>query len=1230
MAIAPDPSRAFSLPPGEVPLGIQHPLGQPMLQPTFMTPLGTRSLTVLNPAVFLAQHIPQANLQTAFQDSPFFEPPDAPATVAPPDIPAAPDSSSLANQPSPISNPSPTQPTSQPRPTALTREPVMQRAVEDGMPDTMATAPSIPETTPAPVTEATSEIAQTTAETTPNVDGSNPAVTNPAILAEMDTPFGPESPSPAIAPLPEPSTESPVSDAVVPTSNPSGDATTAAIANITSPISEPTGTQPPIPTIQATPEPTTLPPAETTSSEPPSFPRGEVPISTGVVEPTVTPLNIHPQAPTPSVSASPDTAEDIESTIAPSAIAPSVTDPSTDIPVTESAATATAAAPTITASSVPAIARSPAADQISNSEFLTSPETGLKQSNTTESNKLDSLLTTDLLLSGSESAITQRAENKPEEIVSSPLSSTAPEAMTAVPESAISRLTDSLSDASFDQTETIAPTTEPTISHLPDDQTIEAGADRTETISQIPEATISKVTDGQSVESVSDRTETIAQTLPSTVFQLADDKTIESVSDRTETIAQTAESPISRFTDDQSIESVSSQTETISLISEPTISRFTDDQSIESVSDRTDTTAQITEPTISPGTDNQSVDADLDQTATISPKTASAISSFTDNPTIHAHVSNDQISEPASPTATATNAPASDHVIPQNFDVGEQISSEPQSVTSPVTSISETIISPSEAAIARSTQDQSSVSQSSVSQSSASQSSVSQSSVSQPFLRESSDGTDSLTKANYSSTQPETPLEPSITASTSAIAEPLENSPNLAEIVSGTPTEIETGNQAVAQPEHTVAPAESQSSELETAAFKPAESGDYPSTSPTTEPPTVNNIENTTIQTADIDHTIIDNIDAPENKLDNQNLEKINQSDNNLSAIESEVSNPEKTATKDQNINNFDIENIDKSLIQQDDFHQETTHTNDIIAGITTESTQTEGISNAPTRTPHIQARSPDQSIAAATPVSETRNSRETNNREPDITTIDTPDSSSSLPELPTVLQPLSIWEPLLQTQPLTPPTTSLIQSQKDASATVIASVSPPPAPSLQTAPTGYSEANFEVMTEAYSDLLPEGFTAGSDRASSPPIIQRTVSPVPDIIRREVTTDSWSSLAELYESTLTSKDDAPTANKTETPEEANGYSDLLDSVNTVAIAPSPNDVQQTPTTEAPTATPATIPTTATTDTPTSAQAKPKASPEQLERLAQEIYRLVRQRLALDRERNGHYYSGRLF
>ncbi len=75
-------------PPAESPLGIQQPLlppvplGQSMLQPKFFTPLGARSLRVLDPSIFLA--VPDLSLpnqeslnqELPFQDSPFFDAPD--------------------------------------------------------------------------------------------------------------------------------------------------------------------------------------------------------------------------------------------------------------------------------------------------------------------------------------------------------------------------------------------------------------------------------------------------------------------------------------------------------------------------------------------------------------------------------------------------------------------------------------------------------------------------------------------------------------------------------------------------------------------------------------------------------------------------------------------------------------------------------------------------------------------------------------------------------------------------------------------------------------------------------------------------------------------------------------------------------------------------------------------------------------------------------------------------
>ncbi|MBD2123532.1 hypothetical protein [Trichocoleus sp. FACHB-262] len=88
MAIAPDSATDFSLPPGDVPLGIQKPLGllmgigQGWLQPKFLTPLGTRSLTVLDPAIFRSAQEPISDWRSPFEDSPFFDPPESSSTEA--------------------------------------------------------------------------------------------------------------------------------------------------------------------------------------------------------------------------------------------------------------------------------------------------------------------------------------------------------------------------------------------------------------------------------------------------------------------------------------------------------------------------------------------------------------------------------------------------------------------------------------------------------------------------------------------------------------------------------------------------------------------------------------------------------------------------------------------------------------------------------------------------------------------------------------------------------------------------------------------------------------------------------------------------------------------------------------------------------------------------------------------------------------------------------------------
>ncbi|MDX2228492.1 MAG: hypothetical protein NW220_02560 [Leptolyngbyaceae cyanobacterium bins.349] len=97
MAIAPTPlSDNFSLPTGEMPLGIRHPLGiatalgQTWLQPKFLTPLGGRSLTVLDPAAFSLPSTAVDEWQSPFQDSPFFDQPTATELGTPKATPSTP------------------------------------------------------------------------------------------------------------------------------------------------------------------------------------------------------------------------------------------------------------------------------------------------------------------------------------------------------------------------------------------------------------------------------------------------------------------------------------------------------------------------------------------------------------------------------------------------------------------------------------------------------------------------------------------------------------------------------------------------------------------------------------------------------------------------------------------------------------------------------------------------------------------------------------------------------------------------------------------------------------------------------------------------------------------------------------------------------------------------------------------------------------------------------------
>ncbi|PZV14283.1 MAG: hypothetical protein DCF22_09175 [Leptolyngbya sp.] len=98
----------------ETPLGIQQPLlppvplGQSMLQPKFFTPLGARSLRVLDPSIFLpASDLAFPNEESSFQDSPFFDAPDSstPSQSTVPTIQTQPQPRPLKPAPSEINLP---------------------------------------------------------------------------------------------------------------------------------------------------------------------------------------------------------------------------------------------------------------------------------------------------------------------------------------------------------------------------------------------------------------------------------------------------------------------------------------------------------------------------------------------------------------------------------------------------------------------------------------------------------------------------------------------------------------------------------------------------------------------------------------------------------------------------------------------------------------------------------------------------------------------------------------------------------------------------------------------------------------------------------------------------------------------------------------------------------------------------------------------------------------------
>ena len=225
-------------------------------------------------------------------------------------------------------------------------------------------------------------------------------------------------------------------------------------------------------------------------------------------------------------------------------------------------------------------------------------------------------------------------------------------------------------------------------------------------------------------------------------------------------------------------------------------------------------------------------------------------------------------------------------------------------------------------------------------------------------------------------------------------------------------------------------------------------------------------------------------------------------------------------------------------------------------------------------------------------------------------------DRYSALPELPTAIQRLSVWEPLVQMQPL------------------VASVASPAIQPSQTA--RYPDAatsqpqTFDRPADPLSTLGSDGFD---------PVLLRNVGSLNDTVslKAEAVPTEWSSIAELFQST-----EAATANtlqsdtiqrsapqSTAHSDLANGYTDLnLRSDNTALPDVIQRELETPPGIAVPAAPMPDAEPTSGQPSPPSQPQPPQASPEQLERLAQEIYKLVRQRLAVERERGGNLYPRR--
>ncbi len=222
-------------------------------------------------------------------------------------------------------------------------------------------------------------------------------------------------------------------------------------------------------------------------------------------------------------------------------------------------------------------------------------------------------------------------------------------------------------------------------------------------------------------------------------------------------------------------------------------------------------------------------------------------------------------------------------------------------------------------------------------------------------------------------------------------------------------------------------------------------------------------------------------------------------------------------------------------------------------------------------------------------------------------------DRSSVLPELPSVLQRLSILESIATMQ----------------------SIYPAPVPPSQPTPATRSSVIPEIQTQPFESLFEVPFETPSVRRKSDVgtndyFMQGAIASRPESFTLDTLTSNsrtqdspvraeWASIAELLQPPA---DDYSKLEPENTFPDDN-YSDLLSSTHST----SSEMIQTSPAPPVEAAAP--VETETNSDRQTPAQPNHSGSPEHLERLAQEVYQLIRQRLALERERSGKSGSGRL-